>query len=172
MRTRSGIIIFFFCLQSKQKTRHIHYSLPLVPEQACMCAFSRTHTHTPHAGVIVSHSSPVGVDDPKAFPVFIQYLAPKNTQSLTHIDASSRIKYKGSWAQTYAPTGPSLPGAARLPLWSDLDSPGGWTTGCGVRRWAGPGILSALPSAPFHLQHLTEFQGLLSRVCALATCCP
>ena len=66
----------------------------------CFLSHTHTHTHTPHAGVIVSHSSPVGVDDPKAFPVFIQYLAPKNTQSLTHIDASSRIKYKGSWVLT------------------------------------------------------------------------
>ena len=96
----------------------------------------------------------------------------KHPKSLTHIDASSRIKSKGSWAQTYAPTRPSLPGAARLPPWSDLDSPGGWTTVCWARRWAGPGILSALPSAPLPRQHLIAFQGLLSRVCALATCCP
>ena len=80
--------------------------------------------------------------------IYTIFRSEKHPKSLTHIDASSRIKYKGSWAQTCAPTRPSLPGAGRLPPWSDLDSPGGWTTGCGARRWAGPGDLVSASLCP------------------------
>ena len=106
-----------------------------------MCAFSRAHTHT-HTTRWGNRISPVTGGCGRSQGIFSIYKIPrseKHPKSLTHIDASSRIKCKGSWAQTYAPTGPWLPGAARLPPWSDLDSPGGWTAGCGARRWAGPG---------------------------------
>ena len=110
---------------------------------------SLTYTHTTCWG---NRISPVTGGCGQSQGISSTYKIPrseKHPKSLTHIDASSRIKYKGSWAQTYAPTGPSLPGAAHLLPGSDLDSPDGWTTGCGARRWASPGIsqLFLLPAS-------------------------
>ena len=110
---------------------------------------SLTYTHTTCWG---NRISPVTGGCGQSQGISSTYKIPrseKHPKSLTHIDASSRIKCKGSWAQTYAPTGPSLPGAAHLLPGSDLDSPDGWTTGCGARRWASPGIsqLFLLPAS-------------------------
>lgn len=114
---------FFLCLQSKQKTRHIHFSLPLVPEQTCKCAFfSHTHTHTTTLGNRISPITGGCGEIPRHF----QYLdntslRKKHPKSLTHIDVSSRIKYKGSWAQTYAHPGPWLPRQRALHLLFNVD---------------------------------------------------
>ena len=113
-----------------------------------VCFLSHTHTCPTRWGNRISLVTGGCGRSQGISSIYTIFRSEKHPKSLTHIDASSRIKYKGSWAQTCAPTRPSLPGAGRLPPWSDLDSPGGWTTGCGARRWAGPGDLVSASLCP------------------------